>query len=205
MARPLLASLTVEQAAAVLRDVIYLNMQELRRLCDAHGIPYAIHFEQEGRIIRSRDLDRKGIVINRLVRFLKTGAIGPPTLFPASVVSSAKSRGTPKEDDRVLYGGYRNRDPATLRLMKSLTNGKFEFGAIAQEVTRACWSKGRAPTYAEFARLWLKAAADHVRPNPEWAFLTDRAEGRAGADWKRVRTRKAADVLALLKKAGAAR
>lgn len=189
----------------MLRDVTYLNMQELKRLCDAYGVSYAIHFEQGGRIIRSRDFDRKGIVIDRLVGFLKTGAIGPATLFPASVVSSAKPRGAPKEDDRVLYGGYRNRDPATLRLMKSLTDGKFEFGAIAQEVTRACWSKRRAPTYAEFARLWLKAAADHTQPNPEWAFLTDRAKGRAGADWKKVRTGKAANVLALLKKAGADR
>ena len=189
----------------MLRDITYLNMQELKLLCDAHGIPYAIHFEQAGRIIRSRDLDRKGIVIDRLVHFLKTGTIRPATLFAASVVSSAKPKGAPKEGDRVLYGGYRNRDPATLRLMKRLTEGKFEFGASAQEVTRACWSKGRAPTYAEFARLWLKAVADHVKPNPEWAFLTDRAEGRAGADWTTVRNRKAADVLALLKKAGAAR
>jgi hypothetical protein len=201
MARPLLAFLTAVEAAAVLGGVTYLNMQELKRLCDIFSIPYAIHVERDGRVVRSRDLDRKGIVVDRLVHFLKTGTIRPATLFPASVVSFAKQTGTPKENDRVRYGQYRNRDPATLRLMKRLTEGKFEFGATAQEVTRACWIKGQAPTYVEFARLWLAAAASHTGPNPEWAFLTDRAEGRAGADWKKVRARKAANVLALLKKA----
>ncbi len=66
---------------------------------------------------------------------------------------------------------------------------------------RACWTRGHAPTYHEFAQLWLKARADHTKPNPEWAFLTDRANGVAGADWKSIRIQKASTALTLLKKA----
>jgi hypothetical protein len=57
------------------------------------------------------------------------------------------------ESDQVLYGRYKNHDPAILKLMKALTQGKFEFGAIAQEVLRDCWSRNEAPSYRTFARL----------------------------------------------------
>ena len=94
----------------------------------------------------------------------------------------------------------RIRIPSFLELMKRLTNGAFEAGAISQEVLRGCWTRGEAPTYREFAKLWLMARADHTKPNPEWAFLTDRAKGIAGTDWKQMRIRKASAAIALLKK-----
>jgi hypothetical protein len=75
----------------------------------------------------------------------------------------------------VLYGRYRNGDEATLSLIQRLTGGRFAFGALAQEVLRAQWSQGTAPTFSEFADLWLTARAAHAGPNPEWAFLSDRA------------------------------
>ena len=89
-------------------------------------------------------------------------------------------RSAPAKTDRVFYGEYKDTDAKMLALMKHLTGGKFEAGAISQEVLRACWTRGEAPTYSEFAKLWLKAREEHTKPNPEWAFLTDRAKGIAG-------------------------
>src|SRR3984885_3351603 len=176
-------------------------MRELHDFCDAHGIPYAIYFEnQDGLVRKSRDLDRKGIVIDRVVYFLNTGSVKPPTVFAKTVVRFDAKRSPLAETDRVFYGGYKDTEPKMLALMKHLTGGKFEAGAIAQEVLRACWTRGEAPTYREFAKRWLKAREDHIEPNPEWAFLTDRAKGDAGKDWKALRIRKASAALALLKK-----
>jgi hypothetical protein len=198
--KPPIAALAPDETDRLLADIYYLNTSELREFCDAHSIPYMIHIEgPDGRVTRSKDADRKGIVIDRILHFLKTGAIKPATVFRKEVVAAASSR-APIESDRVFYGRYRNRDAATLRLMKHLTGGKFEFGAMAQEVLRASWSRGEAPTYREFAVLWVRAVADHSRPNPEWAFLSDRAAGTAGSDWKKLRNRKAASVLASLRK-----
>ncbi len=92
------------------------------------------------------------------------------------------------ESDRIFYGQYKDSNPNLLKLMTQLTDGAFEAGAISQEVLRACWTRGEAPTYRDFAKLWLKAREDHLKPNPEWAFLTDRAKGIAGKDWKQLQS-----------------
>lgn len=197
----LLGKLTASQRTELLKNIYYLNMQELRAFFDAHAIPYAIYFEgDDGRVRKSRDADRKGIVIDRVLHFLNTGTIKPRTVFAKSVVCFEPIRSAPKEIDRILYGQYKDSDPNFLKLMKHLTGGTFEAGAISQEVLRACWTRGEAPTYREFAQLWLQARAEHIQPNPEWAFLTDRAKGLARTDWKQLRIRKAAAALALLKK-----
>ncbi len=185
----------------MLADIYYLNMEELREFCDARGISYIITIENaDGRITQSRDADRKGIVIDRIVHFLKTGTIKPATIFRKEVVASKPLDRAPVELDRIFYRQYKNHDDATLALMKHLTDGKFEFGAMAQETIRACWTRGEAPTYREFARHWERAVKEHDKPNPEWAFLTDRAKGTADKDWKKLRSQKATAVLKLLKK-----
>jgi len=197
----LLGRLTDSQRTELLENIYYLNMQELREFCDAHGIPYAIYFEgEDGRIRKSRDADRKGIVIDRVQHFLSTGSIKPRTVFAKSVVRFEPMHPAPTETDRIFYGQYKDSDSNLLQLMKHLTSGAFEAGAISQEVLRACWTRGEAPTYREFTKLWLKARKDHTKPNPEWAFLTDRANGIAGADWKQLRITKASAAIALLKK-----
>lgn len=50
----------------------------------------------------------------------------------------------------------------------------------------------------EYASAWLQAVREHSRPNAEWAFLSDRARGTAGPDWKRLRAKKAAKVMKML-------
>ena len=85
-------------------------------------------------------------------------------------------------------------------MLKKLTEEKFEVGAISQEVIRDCWTRKHAPTYREFAQLWMRANIDHKEPNPEWAYLSDLAKGTADRDWKKLRTKKAASVISLLKK-----
>lgn len=199
--KPPLATLESHEIERLLADIYYLNTAELRGFCKAHGIPYTIRIESpDGRFTRSKDADRKGVVIDRIVHFLNTGAVKPPTTFRRQVVSSKELARAPLESDPVRYGEYKNHHAATLNLMKQLTDGKFEFGAMAQEVLRACWSRNQTPTYREFARLWEKAVSDHSKPNPEWAFLTDLSQGTAGRDWKKLRSRKASAVLSLLGK-----
>jgi hypothetical protein len=44
----------------------------------------------------------------------------------------------------------------------------------------------------------MHASREHLRPNPEWAFLSDRASKVAVADWKKLRRQKAAKVLKVL-------
>ena len=78
----LLAKLSDSERSELLQNIYYLNMRELHGFCDAHAISYAIYFESEdGRIRKSRDADRKGIVIDRVAHFLETGIIKPADRF----------------------------------------------------------------------------------------------------------------------------
>jgi len=85
-----------------------------------------------------------------------------------------------------------------LELLAKLSGGKFRHGALARILAREFWSKGIAPTYAEFASAWLDIQANHTRPNPEWAFLSDRSDGKETANWRQLRTSKAKKVLSVL-------
>lgn len=71
---------------------------------------------------------------------------------------------------------------------------------IARILAREFWSRGEAPTFAEYAAAWLQAVSEHSQPNPERAFLGDRARGTSGPDWKSLRAKRAARVLHKLKK-----
>jgi len=194
-----IASLSPAEREWLSEAINYLNTAELQRFCAARIIPYKIYVETDnGRFVPTRDADRKGVIIDRVLHFLRTGIVKAQTTFRKPVISTKKLNRPPVEADQVLYGRYKNHDPAILALMKALTDGKFEFGAVAQEVLRGCWSRNEAPSYREFARLWQKAAREYSKPNPEWAFLNDRTQGKAGRDWKTLRTRKAKAVIDLL-------
>ena len=83
-------------------------------------------------------------------------------------------------------------------MLKRLTGGQFKDGALARILAREFWSRGVAPTLQEFAAAWLNAKEKHEQPNPEWAFLLDRAKGTDMTDWKRKRAEKAAQVMRIL-------
>jgi hypothetical protein len=82
--------------------------------------------------------------------------------------------------------------------LKDLTGGRFKNGAVARILARSFWICGKAPTFHEFASAWLQAASEHTRPNPEWAFLSDRASKGAVPDWKKLRAIKAKKVMKAL-------
>ena len=68
----------------------YLNMQEIQAFCDLHAIGYRIGVcTADGGLRRTKDIDRKGIVLDRIRCYLCTGVVPEPTCFPARVVSFA--------------------------------------------------------------------------------------------------------------------
>ena len=86
-----------------------------------------------------------------------------------------------------------------MRLLRELTAGQFQDGAVARVVAMAFWTRGQAPTFAEFARSWMKAKAEqHRLLTPEYAYLTDVKRRRADDSWKALRTSKAKAALETL-------
>jgi hypothetical protein len=183
----------------LLDDLNYLNGTEIKSFCKRHSIPYKIAVEtRDGGRRTTKDVDRKGVMLNRIRHFLQTGVVLEQTCFPAAIVCFDPLPDKITQDDRLLYGQYDKKNRKLIALLKSLTNGQFEDGAIARILARQFWSKGEAPTLREYASAWIEASREHTGPNPEWAFLSDRANKLAVSDWKQLRVHKASKVMNLL-------
>ena len=191
-----MAKLSKEEQQRLLDDLNYLNMAEIKSFCRRHLIPYRITIETEdGSTKTTREEDRKGVVLNRIRAFLQKGAIPEETRFNARIVCFDPPPAEFTPYDRVFYGRYDKSNRQMIVLMKELTDGQFRDGAIARILAREFWTRGKAPTFKEFAAAWLQAVQEHTAPNPEWALLSDRTRGTATKDWKKLRAKKAVSVL----------
>ena len=199
MASSFISKLPKGERQQLLDDLNYLNISEIRSFCKRHSIPYRIAIEtKDGRRSMTRDDDRKGVILNRIRHFLETGAILKETCFPAAVVCFDQLSDHITADDRLFYGQYDKTNRTMISLLKSLTDGQFENGAIARMLARDFWSRGKAPKFREYASAWSEASRGHLRPNPEWAFLSDRASKGAVQDWAKLRKQKASKVMRVL-------
>lgn len=199
MARGAISKLAPDQRRELLDGLNYLNTAEIRAFCKRHSIPFTIVIEaKDGSRRRTKDDDRKGIVLERVRHFLQTGEILEETCFRAAVVRLDPLPEALAADDKLFYGQYDKANHAMIALLRDLTAGRFRNGAIARIVAREFWSSGKAPTFREYAAAWIQAVNEHTKPNPEWAFLSDRANQTAGPDWKSLRARKAARLIQML-------
>ena len=131
----------------LLDDLNYLNGMEIKSYCNRHSIPFRIAIEtRDGGRRTTKDVDRKGVMLKRIRHFLQTGVVLEQTCFPAAVVCFDPLPDKITQDDRLFYGHYDKKNRKLIALLKSLTNGQFENGAIARILAREFWSKGEAPT-----------------------------------------------------------
>jgi hypothetical protein len=195
-----LSQLTQGEQARLLEELNYMNLEEIRGFCSARGIPYKVLAEYpNGTVKATKDSDRKPIVLARVRRYLTTGDVGQPTCIPKAIVREENPPPRPGPRDRLYYRWYAKEYTGVLRLLRELTGGRFEDGAVARVVAMEFWTRGEAPTFDEFASSWTKAKAQqHRLLTPEYAYLTDLKHQRADGDWKALRTAKAMSALRTL-------
>jgi hypothetical protein len=194
-----ITKLPKEKRRKFLDDLNYLNTAEIKRFCKKHAIPYAIVMEtKDGRRKKTREDDRKGVMLARVRHFLQTGELLKETCFPSGVVCFDSLPRKLGAADRLFYGQYDKANRNLIALLRDLTGGQFRNGAIARILAREFWSRGEAPTLEEFATAWLRASEAHTKPNPEWAFLSDLSSKAEISDWKKRRAKTAARVIRML-------
>jgi hypothetical protein len=202
----LIAGMSQKNQRELLSDLNYLNTGEIKKFCERHGIPYRIAVEtKDGRWRKTKEDDRKGVVLRRVRHFLRRGSVLKETRFRSAVVSLEAIPEELTASDRLFYGRYEKSNRVVMGLLKELTGGEFEDGAIARILAREFWSSGKAPTFQEYAAAWLVARKEHTKPNEEWAYLSDRAGKKDVAEWKKRRERKAKEVMRVLGKIGVRR
>jgi hypothetical protein len=196
----LFSQLTKDAQARFLEELNYLNLGEIRAVCSDRGIPYKILAEDpNGKMKGTKDVDRKPIVLARVRHYLATGGVGQPTCIPAKIVRHDDPPARPAPRDRLYYRWYSKEHPGILRSLAQLTDGRFRDGAVARVLAMKFWTRGEAPTLAEFARAWTQAKAEeHRLLTAEYAYLTDLKHKRAGSEWKSLRKAKAKSALQTL-------
>jgi hypothetical protein len=194
-----ISSLPEDEQQRLLDDLNYLNTTEIKSFCKRHSIPYTIAIEtKDGCRRKTKEDDRKGVILNRIRHFLRTGVVLQETCFRATVVCFDAPPEELTPNGRLFFGQYDKTNRTMIALLKDLTSGKFQDGAIARILARDFWTRGKAPTFKEYASAWLQALREHTRPNAEWAFLSDRARNATVSDWKKLRATKASKVMKTL-------
>ena len=195
-----LSQLTGSEQARLLEELNYMNLEEIRGFCLPRAIPFRIVAEYPGGKLKvTKDTDRKPIVLARVRRYLRTGQAGQPTRIPATIVREENPPSQLRPRDRIYYRWYAKEFERVTRLLRDLTDGLFRDGAVARVVAMDFWTRGEAPTFAEFARVWTKAKTEqHRMLTPEYAYLTDLRDQRADGDWKALRKAKAKSALQTL-------
>jgi len=195
-----LSQLTASERARLLKELNYMNLEEIRGFCSERGIPYRIVAEYpKGKVKATKDSDRKPIVLARVRRYLTTGRVGQPTRIPTEIVRDENPPARLGPRDRLYYRWYAKEFEGVMRLLRDLTAGRFRDGAVARVLAMKFWTRGEAPTFEEFARSWTKAKAEqHRLLTPEYAYLTDLRHQRADGDWKALRKAKAKSALETL-------
>jgi hypothetical protein len=78
----LISGLSKKEQRELLQDLNYLNIGEIKKFCERHGIPYRIVVEmKDGSWRRTKDDDRKGVMLQRVRHFLRTGVVSQETRF----------------------------------------------------------------------------------------------------------------------------
>jgi hypothetical protein len=196
----LLSQLTKDEQARLLHELNYMNMEEIRGFCAGRGIPNKIlAVYADGTVKATKDTDRKPIVLDRVRHYLATGRVGQPTVIPAKIVRDDDPPGRPGPRHRLYYRWYAKEHAGIIRALRDLTGGRFRDGAVARVLAMDFWTRGKAPTLAEFAQAWTNADANkHELLTAEYAYLTDLQNKQTGTDWKSLRRAKAKSALQTL-------
>lgn len=190
--------LTPDQINNIKKDIYYLNISELSDFCNNHKIPYVIYEEIAGDSNKKTShIDRKEIVIKKILKYI-IGDKVDKSIIPLNVINK-KPLINITEETPVYYGQYNNANKNLLAFLKSMTDNKFKFGAIAQKILWDNWLIGNLLTYRRFAELWINETKKHIGPIPEWAYLTDLHNKNVNrAEWKKYRQDKAKKIVNLL-------
>jgi hypothetical protein len=152
-----------------LKLLIYLNMNELKSICNKFNIEYHIYIEQNNNIIKTSEINHKIFIINNIKKYFQNKN-PTKTIYKKNIINYDKIINL-TEDSYIYYPQYKTTNKNILTLMKNLTKNKFKFGAISQKIIRTIWRKNKLITYKEFAELWMKGFNNSDSINyPELAY-----------------------------------
>jgi hypothetical protein len=150
------------------KHIYVLNVTELKTICNTLEIDYHIYIEKNETIQKIHESLHKEFIINKIINVLN-GKKDNKIIYFKSIQNYNSTTGI-KASDFVYYGQYKTTDKNIKKLMKTLTNDQFKFGAISQKIIKTYWLKNKLLTYGEFAKKWLSENAEGEIDYEELAY-----------------------------------
>jgi hypothetical protein len=166
----------------ILDSLVFLNMKELKTICDKFNIFYNIFIEHNNNVKKTNEVDHKETIINNITFYLKKNKIPKKTLYKRKIINYEKINNI-KKDDKIYYGQYKTTNKNILKLLKELTDNKFKFGAISQKIIRKLWKNNELITYEDFANLWEKEYNKGDINYPELAYIQFMKKHGSTKEW----------------------
>lgn len=181
----------------VAENIYYLNISELKSLCELLRCPYEIFLRIDNKYSTTGSCDRKKILIKRIIDVLN-GKKVHKTVYKESVIKLNSVKVRFNKNDLVRYGEYKNGNQNILKLLKTLTDGKFKFGALSCELADKYWRQGIAPSFQEFAKKYMIELGKD--PHPEWKYIDFIRKGGTIKEWKKKRNNVSKKIINMITK-----
>ena len=137
----------------------YMKMAELKKACQMLALP---------------DKGNKGLLIERILTFIKEGRITTVPKIPAQSLAKNHPIQLLASSGLMLYGSYKN-DAKTRSFFKTLIGPHFHFTAFGIDWLNDRWLQNNPPTYQEFAYYWIAETErrKHIKSKPkdEWKYI----------------------------------
>ena len=140
-------------------SLLFMHVPELRDTCKQLGLPFS---------------GIKGILIHRILHFLKTGELAKTQNFPEASKAKKGINYPLLPETLILYGSCKN-NAAVRAFMKTLVGDHFHFTACGIDWIKERWMSGDPPSFQGFADFWQwqHQANKKKKPTPkdEWRYI----------------------------------
>jgi len=151
--------LTLHQQTELCSALFYLNMRELKQICQHFDLP------TQG---------EKITLIENIKLYITTGKIRKIQEIPPQSKAQSQTIYPLHPDTLILKGSFKN-DLKTRIFLKKLIGQHFHYTAYGIDWIKNMWIQGTPPTYTQFASYWQSEYETRQKTKaplkPEWAYL----------------------------------
>lgn len=155
-------------------DLYYLNISELKQLCNYLKIPYYFYKKNDnGDLIKlSYHLVKKDIVkkLIKLINNKNDKSIYEPIIIKNKLFANKPILTNVKKNDFIYIDQYKNGNKYIYNLLKKLTDNKFKIGSLSCFLIRKIFKNNILITYQNFAQMYLKHIDKNIE-HPEWMYI----------------------------------
>ena len=173
-------------------NIVCLNMSELKIITNMLNIDIYYYVEYKIGELTKGAMEKKAVIIKKILRNLENKKIKNTVIPSICVYKNLNKNDKLTAHSKVYFGQYVNGNKEIFDLMKNLTEGKFTFGVIAQNILFNEWKKGKLISYKQLAKKWMTTK---IGDHPEWQYIEYVRKNGTHVGWSKYRSKIARHVI----------